>query len=90
MLAAIAGETCAEFNSALLNSTTAEVFIIIISVISIIIIVNISIIIIIVNISIIIIIIIVVVVVNITFQPLLANITVDACAGLNSTIPEVL
>ena len=77
MIEAIAGETCAG-----LNSTSAQVFFIIMTIMVIIIIM------IILNIRTATTIIFMA---NIMFQPMLAaTIAVDPCAGLNSTIPEVL
>ena len=75
MLEAIAGETCAG-----LNSTSAQVYIIIITIIIIIMVIIIIMTTTIISTA-----------TNIMFQPMLAaTIAVDPCAGLNSTIPEVL
>ena len=76
MLEAIAGETCAG-----LNSTSAQVIIIIMTIM-----VNI-----IMTTTIIRTATTIILMANINFQPMLAaTIAVDPCAGLNSTIPEVL
>ena len=81
MLEAIAGETCAG-----LNSTSAQVYIIIITIMIII-----MVIIIIMTTTIISTATTIILMANIMFQPMLAaTIAVDPCAGLNSTIPEVL